>query len=134
MRKEQEIYDISHYDYELPKENIAFKPLSQRDSSNLLLFDAKEGKIKDAKFDDISNHIELNSTIVRNNSKVIWARLNFTTETGAQIEIFLLEPADGSPMELMLQQKHKVVVKALVGKAKKWKQDELKVNRVILDK
>jgi S-adenosylmethionine:tRNA ribosyltransferase-isomerase len=81
---------ISDFDYPLPDERIAKHPLDERDSSKLLLY--RESSIKEDTFNNISDYLPENSLILFNNTKVVQARLLFKRATGAQIEVFLLEP------------------------------------------
>nr|HPL94959.1 S-adenosylmethionine:tRNA ribosyltransferase-isomerase [Paludibacteraceae bacterium] len=59
---------ISQYDYDLPDIRIAKYPLSQRDSSKLLVY--KQGKIDQTVFSSISTHLPPRSLLVYNNTKV----------------------------------------------------------------
>ena len=63
--------------------------------------------------------------MVYNNTKVIQARLHFRKETGALIEIFLLEPAEPADYEQMFQQTRRCSWLCLVGNQKKWKEGTL---------
>ena len=69
------VIQISQYDYDLPDIRIAKYPLSQRDSSKLLVY--KQGKIDQTVFSSISAHLPPRSLLVYNNTKVIHARLFF---------------------------------------------------------
>lgn len=63
--------------------------------------------------------------MVFNQTKVIRARLIFQTPTGAQIEIFCLEPVHVEEQVSALSAKEEVQWKCFVGNAKRWKQDRL---------
>ena len=115
---------IEDYVYDLPEDRIAKYPLDQRDSSKLLIYN--KGKVSKDFFTNINRYADFNSTFVFNNTKVIQARLKFFKETGAQIEIFCLEPVDPSDYVLAFQQTEKVVWKCIVGNLKKWKDKTLK--------
>ncbi len=115
---------IEDYIYDLPEDRIAKYPLNQRDSSKLLIYN--KGKISKDFFANINRYADFNSTFVFNNTKVIQARLKFFKETGAQIEIFCLEPVDPSDYVLAFQQTKKVAWKCIVGNLKKWKDKILK--------
>ena len=80
---------ISDYNYTLPDERIAKYPLPERDSSKLLVYD--KGEISHTVFRNISEMIPKGSLMIFNNTRVIQARLHFRKETGALIEVFLLE-------------------------------------------
>lgn len=111
--------EISEYDYLLPDEKIAKYPLKERDSSKLLLY--KHGEIKQVHFTDLPQHIGANSLMVFNNTKVIQARLRFKKDTGAQIEIFCLEPEKPNDYQLIFQQTGECCWKCLVGNSARWK-------------
>ena len=92
---------ISDYNYPLPDERIAKFPLTQRDHSKLLVFD--HGDISEDIFYNIPSHLPKGALMVFNNTRVIQARMHFRKETGALIEVFLLEPAEPVDYELMFQ-------------------------------
>ncbi|HNZ85396.1 MAG TPA: S-adenosylmethionine:tRNA ribosyltransferase-isomerase [Paludibacteraceae bacterium] len=114
---------ISQYDYDLPDIRIAKYPLSQRDSSKLLVY--KQGKIDQTVFSSISAHLPPRSLLVYNNTKVIHARLFFQKDTGAIIEIFCLEPIQPSDYQMVFQSTKRCTWKCMVGNLKKWKQGAL---------
>ena len=92
---------IEEYNYPLPDERIAKYPLSQRDSSKLLIYD--KGEVSHTQFSNIADLLPKGSLMIFNNTRVIQARLHFRKETGALIEVFLLEPYAPSDYELMFQ-------------------------------
>ena len=80
------------FDYYLPEELIAQTPLKQRDSSRLLVLDKKTGQYEDKHFFDIVNYLHKGDVLVRNNTKVIPARIfGIKEETGAHVEVLLLK-------------------------------------------
>ncbi|MCB0479810.1 MAG: S-adenosylmethionine:tRNA ribosyltransferase-isomerase [Flavobacteriales bacterium] len=115
---------ISDYDYDLPNSLIAKYPLEQRDSSKLLIYD---GQIADSNFASLSDNLPENSLIVRNNTRVVQARLIFLKDTGAQIEIFLIEPLVLDPLRSM-QQTENCSWLCMVGNAKRWKSGALTID------
>ena len=118
MRNIQEIA-IAEYDYPLPDERIAKYPLSERDTSKLLLY--KGGEIREEKFADLPSFIPQGALMVFNNTRVIQARLRFRKETGAQIEVFCLEPEQPADYQLMFQETKECVWQCLVGNSSRWK-------------
>jgi len=83
---------ISEYDYILPEELIAQLPADKRQNSKMMVLNRSNRTILDKHFYDITELIDENSVLVLNNTKVIPARLYGTKEeTGAKLEIFLLE-------------------------------------------
>ena len=114
---------ISDYNYQLPDERIAKFPLAQRDHSKLLVFD--HGDISEDIFYNIPSYLPKGALMVFNNTRVIQARMHFRKETGALIEVFLLEPAEPVDYELMFQTNGKCAWHCLVGNLKKWKEGKL---------
>lgn len=114
---------IEDYDYILPQEKIARYPLSERDSSRLLVW--RSGQPLVLQYKDIAGCLPQDSLVVFNQTKVVNARLFFRKSTGGRIEIFCLEPAEQYP-DIMtgMQQQGEVYWKCLVGGASKWKNDE----------
>jgi S-adenosylmethionine:tRNA ribosyltransferase-isomerase len=116
--------NIETYNYDLPVERIAEYPLAERDQSKLLVY--KDDHISDKTFSSIVDELPRNTLLVFNNTRVVQARFLFQTPTGATVEIFSLEPAEGhgGPAESM-SARGKVIWKCFVGNAKRWKQPEL---------
>lgn len=115
---------ISDYNYELPDERIAKFPLQQRDHSKLLIY--RHGEVSDDVFLNLPNHLSHGALMVFNNTRVIQARLHFRKETGALIEVFLMEPALPTDYEQMFQTTGKCSWLCMVGNLKKWKEGALK--------
>lgn len=120
--KTQEIR-IEDFNYPLPDERIAKFPLPQRDESKLLIY--REGNVSESIFKHIADFLPAGSLMVFNNTRVIRARLLFRKETGAQIEIFCLEPAEPHDYALIFQQTEQCSWTCLVGNLKKWKEGPL---------
>ena len=118
MKNIQEIA-IAEYDYPLPDERIAKYPLAERDTSKLLLY--KGGEIREERFANLPGFIPQGALMVFNNTRVIQARLRFRKETGAQIEVFCLEPEQPADYQLMFQETKECVWQCLVGNSSRWK-------------
>jgi len=114
---------ISNYNYPLPDERIAKYPLSRRDQSKLLVYN--KGMVSEDKFCHLPQYLPEGALMVMNNTKVIQARMHFHKETGALIEVFLLEPAEPSDYELMFQTTGRCAWYCMVGNLKKWKEGSL---------
>ncbi|MDR1882896.1 MAG: S-adenosylmethionine:tRNA ribosyltransferase-isomerase [Prevotella sp.] len=114
---------ISDYDYGLPDSRIAKYPLNKRDESKLLVY--RGGKITDARFSGLPEYLPDGSLMIFNNTKVIQARLHFRKATGAQIEIFCLEPHFPNDYQLNFRQTRRCSWVCLVGNLKKWKEGDL---------
>ena len=115
---------ISDYNYDLPDERIAKFPIAQRDHSKLLVY--KHGEVSDDSFFHLPDYLPEGALMVFNNTKVIQARMHFRKETGALIEVFLLEPADPTDYELMFQLTSHCSWLCMIGNLKKWKEGTLK--------
>ncbi len=97
---------VDEFDYNLPEELIAQTPLKDRSSSRLMVLNRKTGETKDLIFKDIVGYFKKGDVLVRNNTKVIPARLFGEKEkTGAKVEVLLLK-------------QHEDVWECLVGNAK----------------
>ena len=122
VTKTQQV-SIEDYNYSLPDERIAKFPLPKRDESKLLLY--RDGKVSESVFKHITDYLPEGSLMVFNNTRVIQARLLFQRATGAQIEVFCLDPAAPHDYELIFQQTEACNWICLIGNAKKWKEPVL---------
>jgi len=125
MNTETTVFNFSAQalNYELPDERIAKYPLPNRDQSRLLVW--KNGAITDSKFRTLPDFLPEESLLVFNNTKVIRARLLFQKATGANIEIFCLDPLNPSDYQLAFQQNESCSWNCMVGNLKKWKNETL---------
>lgn len=83
---------LSEFDFELPEELIAQVPLQKRDVSRLLVVNREQQTIEDKHFYDIVDYLQEGDVLVRNNTRVIPARLfGIKEETGAHVELLLLK-------------------------------------------
>lgn len=114
---------ISDYNYDLPDSRIAKFPVSPRDTSKLLVY--RHGEISDDIFYNLPKYLPQKSLMVFNNTKVIQARMHFRKETGALLEVFLMEPAAPTDYELMFQTRGECSWLCMVGNLKKWKEGSL---------
>jgi S-adenosylmethionine:tRNA ribosyltransferase-isomerase len=80
---------IDQFDYPLPHRFIAQKPAEPRDSSKLLVVNRETGEIGHHHFYDLPSLLDSNDVIVRNNTKVIPARIFGQKDTGGQVELLL---------------------------------------------
>ena len=115
---------IDEYDYPLQDKRIAKFPLPERDKSKLLLY--RDGEVSESIFKKLPDFLPEKSLIVFNNTRVIQARLIFTKDTGAQIEIFCLEPEEPGDYALNFQSYGQCRWTCLVGNSKRWKEGALK--------
>lgn len=115
---------IQEYTYHLPEDRIALQPLSQRDESKLLVY--KDNKIGHSIFKNLAEHLPEKSLLIFNDTKVIPARLHFQKDSGAEIEIFLLNPV--APEKLLataMLAKNKCSWQCTIGNLKRWKDGQV---------
>lgn len=110
---------IEDYTYELPEERIAKFPLAERDASKLLVYN--EGQIEEKRFLDTKEILQAGQTLIFNNTKVIHARIFFRKSTGANIEIFCLEPHLPVDYARNFAARRTCEWICMVGNLKKWK-------------
>lgn len=125
--------NINEFDYVLPEDRIPVHPLDKRDECRLLLH-TPQGKIFHRKFKDLPALLPPGTLMVCNDTKVINARLAFHKESGAAIELFLLEPVEPSDYALNFQSTGVCQWKCLVGNSKKWKEGKIFSEVKIRDK
>lgn len=99
---------VSDFYYNLPEELIAQTPIEKRDESRLMVLNRKTQKIEHKRFKDIINYLEPGDVLVRNNTKVIPARLYGKKETGANIEFLLLNNIEGDIWESIVRPGNKL--------------------------
>ena len=124
MIKEVQNISIEDYNYPLPDERIAKYPLNERDASKLLVL--KNGSISSSHFRNINDFLPKDSLLIFNETKVVRARLQFTKESGAAIEIFCLEPITGNgDYQIAFSSSSPSEWRCLVGNSRRWKNDKL---------
>ena len=94
---------LEDFDYNLPEELIAQVPIAKRDESRLMVVDREKRTIEDKVFKDIIDYLEPGDCLVRNNTKVIPARLYGKKETGANVEFVLLKQLEGDVWESIVR-------------------------------
>ncbi|QIK59933.1 S-adenosylmethionine:tRNA ribosyltransferase-isomerase [Dysgonomonas sp. HDW5A] len=120
---------IKDYNYDLPDNKIAKYPLQERDNSQLLVYKGKT--ITDSRFSAITDYLPEDSLMIFNNTKVIQARLHFKKATGAQIEIFCLDPYFPHDYNLIFQATDHCSWQCMIGNLKKWKEGILEKEIII---
>ena len=100
--------ELSEFNYELPEELIAQVPIKNRDESRLLVLDRKSQTYEDKIFRDIIDYLEPGDCLVRNNTKVIPARLYGKKTTGANVEFVLIKNIEGDVWEAMVRPGNKL--------------------------
>lgn len=118
--------EIESYDYPLPDERIARYPLEDRAACRLLVY--RSGEIISSQFRQITDFIPEHSLLIRNNTRVIRARIHVQKPSGAQIEIMCLEPASPAQYERALSATSGCSWHCLVGNARRWKEGSLETS------
>jgi len=103
----KDIFNISQYNFQIPKSLIAQEPASPRDSCRLLVVNRRNSSLEMRTFKDIVDYFKEGDLLILNNTKVIRARISARKESGGKIEI------------LLLKQKKKGVWEALVNPGKR---------------
>ncbi len=115
---------IEEYDYPLPDERIARHPLAERDACKLLYY--RPGLTpEDHIFSELPSLLAPGTMLIYNNTRVINARLRFTKDTGAAIEIFCLEPDEPADYAQSFASTAACSWNCLIGNSKKWKEGVL---------
>ena len=111
---------VSDFRYDLPEELIAQTPLEKRDESRLMVLDREKKSIEHRKFKNIIDYLNPGDVLVRNNTKVIPARLYGKKETGANVEFLLLNNIEGDIWECIVRPGNKLHVgtKVIFGNGK----------------
>lgn len=90
------------FDYELPQELIAQTPLAERSTSRMMVVHKNNGTREDRIFSDITEYLHRGDVLVRNNTRVIPARLFGTKEvTSAHVELLLLKRMEDDVWECL---------------------------------
>ena len=100
--------NVSDFDYNLPEELIAQVPIEKRDESRLMVLNRDKQTIEHKKFKDIIDYLEPGDCLVRNNTKVIPARIYGRKETGAHVEFLLLNNIEGDIWECIVRPGNKL--------------------------
>ena len=101
--KEVILMKTSDFDYYLPQELIAQTPANPRDSSRLLVYDRKTDKVEHKHFYDITTYLKEGDLLVRNNTKVLPARMFAYTEHGGKVEVLLLKRFNLNEWEVLVK-------------------------------
>ena len=111
---------VSDFNYNLPEKLIAQTPIEKRDESRLMVLDRDKKTIEHRIFKDILDYLKPGDVLVRNNTKVIPARIYGKKETGANVEFLLLNNIEGDIWESIVRPGNKLHVgtKVIFGEGK----------------
>ena len=112
MRFMNKTMKTSDFDYILPENLIAQTPVYPRDTSRLLVYNRKADTIEHKHFYDIIDYLKEGDVLVRNNTKVLPARMFAYTEHGGKVEILLLKRFDLNEWEVLVKPGKKAKAKA----------------------
>ncbi len=93
----------SDFDYYLPEELIAQTPVYPRDSSRLLVYDRESDKTYHKHFYDIKQFLREGDLLVRNNTRVLPARMFAYTQNGGKVEVLLLKRFNLTDWEVLVK-------------------------------
>ncbi len=99
---------LEEFDYYLPEELIAQVPIKKRDESRLMVLNKENETIEDKVFKDIIDYLQPGDCLVRNNTKVIPARLYGKKDTGANVEFVLLNRIENDIWESIVRPGNKL--------------------------
>ena len=99
---------LEEFDYNLPEELIAQVPIAKRDESRLMVLHRDNKTIEHKTFKDVIDYLKPGDCLVRNNTKVIPARLYGKKETGANVEFVLLNQIEGDIWESIVRPGNKL--------------------------
>lgn len=99
---------LEEFDYYLPEDLIAQVPIQKRDESRLMVLDRENKTITHKVFKNIIDYLEPGDCLVRNNTKVIPARLYGKKDTGANVEFVLLNRLEGDIWESIVRPGNKL--------------------------
>ena len=120
----------SDFDYELPEELIAQTPAEPRDHSRLLVYDRKTKTVSHRHFYEIGEYLRAGDVLVRNNTRVLPARLYGYTPHGGRVEVLLLKRLGLTDWEVLVKPGKKARVNATLKFNDKL---SLKVNALAAD-
>lgn len=96
--------DVSLFDYELPEELIAQRPIEPRDASRLMVVDRASASIGHRLFRDLPDYLRDGDCLVVNETRVMPARLyGRKEESGGRVEFLLLRPRGNSMWEALIK-------------------------------
>jgi S-adenosylmethionine:tRNA ribosyltransferase-isomerase len=85
---------LSEFDYELPPERIAQRPVEPRDAARMLVHDVRSDETRHAAVRDLPDHLAPGDLLVVNDTKVVPARLFGRRSSGGAVELLLLGRGD----------------------------------------
>jgi len=95
---------LEEFDFYLPKELVAQKPMHPRDCSRLLVLYRAKNEIIHKRFKNIGDYLEKGDIVVLNNTKVLPVRVyGFKEKTKGKVEILLLKSFNDKRWEVLIK-------------------------------
>ena len=116
MKKRIDPLFVGSYDYDLPKELIASKPVYPKDEAKLLVYDRISGKITHSVFKYLNDFIPKDTAVVLNDTKVIKARIYGKKSSGGKIELLFNSPLANNSYLVYIRGKVKINTKLYFDK------------------
>jgi S-adenosylmethionine:tRNA ribosyltransferase-isomerase len=91
---------VTDFDFSLPQDLIAEKPLQERDQSRLLVLN-RDGTVEHKRFSDFPAYLNKGDLVLINNTKVFPARLTGQKQSGGKIEILLVRQKENRVWEVL---------------------------------
>ena len=101
---------LNKYEYDLPEELIANRPIRPRDSSRLLIVDKKSGKVDLGVFRDLLNFFSSNDLAIFNNTKVLPVLIKGLDKNNLLREFLLIENVDNNKWKVMTKSPKKTEI------------------------
>ncbi|HHY72876.1 MAG TPA: tRNA preQ1(34) S-adenosylmethionine ribosyltransferase-isomerase QueA [Bacillus bacterium] len=106
---------VDLFDFDLPDELIAQKPLEERTASRLMVLNKKTGEYKHEQFKGIVNYLQPGDCLVLNDTRVLPARLyGMKEDTGAKVEVLLLKQLENDLWETLVKPAKRVKVGTVI--------------------
>jgi S-adenosylmethionine:tRNA ribosyltransferase-isomerase len=105
---------VSEFDYDLPPELIAQRPLPRRDDSRMMVVERKTGRIDHGLFREFADHLDPGGLLVLNDTKVIPARA-FGERGGAKVEFLFVRELEPGLWEVMCRPARRIRLGDLIG-------------------
>lgn len=94
---------LSDFDFVVPEELVAQRPLEDRSASRMMVLHRKSGKLEHRRFLDLPEYLDAGDLMVFNKSRVLKARLVGQRESGGKVEIFLLRTLGQGKFECLVK-------------------------------
>ena len=117
----------SSYNFNLPKELIASKPATPRDSSKLLIYNRIDSSIQEDSFSNIEKYLPNNISIFLNNTKVFKAKFYAKKLSGGNVEILINKPLYDNMYNIFVKGKVKEGTQLLANKL------QIKITKILKD-